>query len=87
MFLSILLINTINEKWEESLDNEKTYLKIVYIHPSLAKSIEVEGDEVPTVFNPNDFNSIEDRKHPDIIIEVSEQDILINYVYVNREVN
>lgn len=81
MFLLNALLHSINEKWEEQGSDEFSYLTTVYIHPSLAKCIEVEGDEVPTSFNPNEFNSIEDGNYFEITIEVAEQDSLIHYEY------
>jgi hypothetical protein len=82
MSLVQALFSTINEEWSQQEDGEVfSVLTTVYIHPSLAKAIENNGEEVPKEFNPNTFNFDEDGNYCEVGIEVSEQDSLIYYEY------
>lgn len=86
MSLLQALLESINEEWasQDGPDiNGEMYsvLSIAYIHPSLAKSIENEGNEVPTEFDPNTFNGEEEGNYCTVEIRVQEQDTLISFYY------
>lgn len=80
------LLNTINEEWgnqDTSIDGEVDNVLITaFIHPSLAKAIESEGNEVPKEFNPNTFNYGEDGNYCEVDIKIcTGQDGLIYFHY------
>jgi hypothetical protein len=88
MSLLQALLETINEEWskqEVDINGEMdNVLTTAFIHPSLAKAIENEGNEVPKEFNPNTFNFDEDgdRNYCEVDIKVcTGQDGLIYFYY------
>ena len=86
MSLLQALLESVNEEWaSQSVDINgeiDSVLTIAYIHPSLAKAIENEGNEVPEEFDPNKFNSEDDGNYCTVEIRVcTGQDGLIYYHY------
>jgi hypothetical protein len=81
MSLKQALFKTINDKWNKQGNDEYAYLAVVHVHKSMEKAIQNEGEEVPSEFNPNEFNFIEDGNYSEIEIVFEEQDGLIYYEY------
>lgn len=86
MSLFKALLETINREWAsqevDGFGEVDSVLTIVYIPLVLANAIEDEGNEVPTEFDPNKFNSREDGHYCTVEIRVcTDQDTLIDYYY------
>ncbi|WP_031264080.1 hypothetical protein [Sporolactobacillus laevolacticus] len=86
MSLLQALLETINQEWstqDTDLSGEVySVLSIVYIPPVLAEAIENEGNKVPTEFDPNTFNSVEDGNYCTVEIRIcTGQETLIDFYY------
>jgi hypothetical protein len=81
MSLKQALLESINKKWDRQYDDAHAFIESVHIHPSLAKAIRDSGEEVPTEFNPNEFNGLDEETYFSLPIEVYEQDELVSFLY------
>jgi hypothetical protein len=81
MSLKQALLESINKKWERQYNDAYAFIESVHIHPSLAEAIRKSGEEVPTEFNPNEFNGLEEETYYSLPIEVYVQDELISFLY------
>lgn len=77
------LLETINNEWKHNHDTSTGYAYVVgvTIHPSLAKAIQVSGEELPVEFDPNTYNSMEDGDFAILYVEVEEIDELVAFEY------
>ncbi len=83
------VLSQINEEWQQQGNDAYAFLTNVHLCPFLYKQLEDEGilekqtdqDEEWFVFNPNEFNSIENGNYFEILIYKEEIDGLISYEF------
>ncbi|MEK5114975.1 hypothetical protein [Bacillus sp. FSL R5-0677] len=83
------VLSQINEEWQQQGNDDIAYLTNVILCPFLYKQLEDEGilekqtnqDKEWFVFNPNEFNGVENGNYFEILIYKEEIDELIVYEF------